>query len=78
MFSDNHKIGDLVYQFSGYGLGIISKITDDDKDQQPRYRMIYVIEYANGKVGRHSSAVIDGMKNDLRNFLRKENESQSW
>jgi hypothetical protein len=70
-----HKIGDLVYQSSGFGLGIISKITDDDRDQQPRYRMIYVIEYANGKVGRHSSAVIDGMKSDLKNFLWRQRES---
>lgn len=73
-----HKIGDLVYQFDSKSIGIITKITDDDRDQQPRYRMIYVIEYANGKVGRHSSAVIDGMKSDLQNFLWRQRESQSW
>ena len=28
MFSDNHKIGDLVYQFSGYGIGIINEYSE--------------------------------------------------
>lgn len=67
-----HKIGDLVYQIDSKTIGIITKITDDDKDHLPHYRMIYVIEYANGKVGRHSASVIDGMKSDLQNFLRRQ------
>jgi|688.fasta_scaffold269693_6 hypothetical protein len=72
-----HKIGDLVYQLDNKSIGIITKITDDDKESMPRYRMIYIIEYANGKTGRHSAAVIDGMKSNLQNHLRKENGSQS-
>lgn len=73
----NHKVGDLVYQVGSNTIGIITNITDDDDHSDPRYRMIYVIEYANGKRGRHSAAVIDGMKENLQILLKFEKHKQT-
>jgi len=71
MVKSSHKVGDLVYQFSGKTIGIITKIGDEDKEAMiPQYRMNIHIEYANGKTGRHSAAVVDGLKDDLKNYLR--------
>lgn len=71
MVKSPHKVGDLVYQFSGNTIGIITKIGDEDKETMvPHFRMNIHIEYANGKTGRHSAAVVDGLKDDLKIYLR--------